>query len=403
MDRDIPPVEGAVATTASTKTLLRVVKDWEYQVATADDRALEDMFERWKQMGQRLKEEQKQRQQVTSRKDKVALHKDSSTSTTTCPIPPEVLRQVLPFLTAPELGRWLVLTNKSFMEVLGKETVWKAICETMWPNSKIPNKHSDVSSYQWYFQQRQKPVVLAAAASSETVLPKLAKNKTSTSDWTLVVDVWRDNERLVSQTILSDQLDALCIQATVTVDLETPIEAGRLSRPKGHGWNLPKTHEGWKARLQLFRNNQNQEKESPSPASSSSSSSSMLSHVLLDTSFSWWRGWSHIGELTFLQRERNRGLELTDRGQWVQHRIVRAKSPQWQGYLGFQCKVTLVCETTGEDDGDDMVRFDFTKVRIEAIRLHENAHGNITHNLFRKDEGWQKHGVELLNLIEELR
>jgi hypothetical protein len=50
--------------------------------------------------------------------------------------------------------------------------------------------------------------------------------------------------------------------------------------------------------------------------------------IIYVTSFFWWRGWSHIGELTFLQRQRNRGLELTDRGQWVQHRIVCTKSPQ---------------------------------------------------------------------------
>ena len=62
MDCDIPVVKCSIATTTSMNRLLGGVEDWEHQVATADDQALEDMLGRWNQLGQRLKEDQKQQQ-----------------------------------------------------------------------------------------------------------------------------------------------------------------------------------------------------------------------------------------------------------------------------------------------------------------------------------------------------
>jgi hypothetical protein len=41
-------------------------------------------------------------------------------------------------------------------------------------------------------------------------------------------------------------------------------------------------------------------------------------------------------------------------------------------------------------------------LKLEAIRVHENSHGNIQHHLFRKDMGWQRHGVELAHLLADL-
>jgi hypothetical protein len=128
-----------------------------------------------------------------------------------------------------------------------------------------------------------------------------------------------------------------------------------------------------------------------------------------------------VGELVFLQHERIRGLELTDRGKYIEHRIVRTSNKKqrdmsnWQGYLGLQFKMILMCSaaagtrSTSSVDVDVnehhsavKVPFEFQKLKLEAIRVHENSYGNIQHNLFRKDVGWQRHGVELAHLLEEL-
>jgi hypothetical protein len=73
-------------------------------------------------------------------------------------------------------------------------------------------------------------------------------------------------------------------------------------------------------------------------------------------------------------------------------------------YLGLQFKLVLLCERLAAADPDDkeFVTFGFTKVRIEAIILHENSNGNIQHHLFRRDQGWQTHGITLSHLLDEL-
>ena len=194
---------------------------------------------------------------------------------------------------------------------------------------------------------------------------------------------------------------------TLTVDLDIPVLAGQLLRePSCHCWNLKKSSfQGWSAHLHLF-------------VSGREKQTLYQGHTLLDTSFLVWKGYSSTGELTFLQKERTSGLQLTDRGRYIQNRINNSssttinndESKNWKNYLGLQFKVIFICEKTEEQSASprtsakrsDMQVFSFTQARVEAIRLHETASGNIQHSLFRKDSGWQMHGVELLHLVEEL-
>jgi hypothetical protein len=353
------------------------LQDWKQHVANLDHVQRKHLLERWNRLGGvvNLQEEE-------SRKRNPPEPQGSVTTTSEGPIPCEVLRQVLPFLTARDVGKLSLLTSPRMTQALGEEIIWKDICQKMWPKSHI----STTTDYRWYFRQRQKPIALA----SDTLQPLPPPRALPNSDcWHLVLDVWNPQKQLVvSQRISSiDLLHKFVARATLTVPLEKPIEVGRLPRSNfSPCWDLPKFHEGWRARLDWIRTDIHK------------------SNVLLETDFAWWKGWSQMGELTFLQRQRTRGLELTDRGHALQHRIVRsaARGSQWQGYLGLQFKVVLICEKRKSEETTSLVPFDFTKIRIEAIRLHENSIGDIQHNLFRKDPGWQHHGVELLHLLEKL-
>ena len=224
--------------------------------------------------------------------------------------------------------------------------------------------------------------------------------ESATNQLIVVVDLWRKNphQLLFSETI--DNLAELFEHASTTVPISTPMKVAKLSREKPYAWHIPPlfqtSEDAVQVRVQLFRLDQRQSISSTTPH--------CVAPVLLHTEFCLWRGWAKHGELTFVQRERSVGLQLTDRGQWIQHRIVQCRHPRWMNYLGLQFKVVLHCEPilSSSDDDDGLEVYGFTKVRIEAIRLHENSHGNIQHHLFRKDDGWQKHGVTLPHLLEEL-
>jgi hypothetical protein len=222
----------------------------------------------------------------------------------------------------------------------------------------------------------------------------------------VVVDLWRkkpEHQLLMSETIDTAQLADLWEHASTTVPISTPMEVAKLPRQKAHAWHIPpffqSSDDVVQIRVQLFHLDQEQQQQQQQV-------SSTIPHhaapVLLDTEFCLWRGWAKHGEMTFVQRERSVGLELTDRGQWIQHRIVQCRHPRWMNYLGLQFKVVLICEPMSSTSNDEFVAYGFTKLQLEAIRLHENTHGNIQHHLFRKDDGWQKHGVTLAHLIEEL-
>jgi len=354
-------------------------KELRNQISHLDNQQLEDLVKGWSQLGQFLEQQVKIRRETSQEEDH-----DGFSAEWACPIPPEVLRRTLPFLTAREVGRFMVLTSSSMAKVLGVDVVWKAICMKTWPHFSLPGRRRS-GYYQRYFQQRQKTVKLTSETLPPLSKPDSLHDKEGGGRWMLVFDIWNPKNELVASKSLDSRAswEKFVAQACLTVDLDDPLIVGTLPRQKCHCWNLPKSYDGWKARLHIFQNES--------------------CHALLDTDFSWWKGWSQTGELTFLQRERNHGLELTDRGHSIQHRIRRSNSPQWQGYLGLQFKLILLCnKSKGPEIEGTLTRFEFSQVRIEAIRLHENAYGNIQHSLFRKDTGWEKHGVELLHLLEEL-
>jgi hypothetical protein len=341
-------------------------------------------------------------------------------------LPPEALRQVMRsgFLTVPELGRLLLLTCKSFVQVLGHEHVYRHLCHTQWPNTdSVPTSLIEARGYQWLFYHRLGRINLQP---KEGELSPLAPPTISSRDLQFYISISNGSKEIISEAILSpEQIHEMLTQATVTMDLQHPIPVTSLPLNRCHCWNLPGTdaYQDWRATVHLLH-----------LGNSHHAAQNSSCHCLLDTGFCLWRGWSQVGELVFLQRERIRGLELTDRGKYLEHRIVRTSNTSststtttrrrdmsnWQGYLGLQFKMTLMCSvaagtsTSNVDadvdvDGDVdeqpaavKVPFEFQKLKLEAIRVHENSHGNIQHHLFRKDMGWQRHGVELAHLLEEL-
>lgn len=311
----------------------------------------------------------------------------------------EAMRQVLPFLTAVEVCRTFLLGCKSLIQDVGEELVWKSICEGTWGRR---NGSADLlthpvigmaGTYKNYFFERNKPISLASEELSPIPTAALSSARLS-----LTVDLWKDSDTLLSTTV--DGLSSLVTQSSITVPLRIAIEVGQLPREKAHQWNLPNFFEGGtgRARLQLFRAGVHSEGNGSTPTTPL-----LQSSTVLDTEYSFWLGWAKYGEMTFLQQQRTVGLEMTDRGRWIQNRIIDCRHPQWMGYRGLQFKMVLMCEQLQTEGDPEFIRFGFTKARIEAIRLHENTHGNIRHHIFRKDQGWQKHGVTLNHLLNELR
>eukprot|EP00980_Cylindrotheca_fusiformis_P011154 scaffold2557_cov121-Cylindrotheca_fusiformis.AAC.37 len=356
-----------------------------------DLRQLEGLLMRCLKLSQVLVAKVQEKQVKESRKQPNTLDPSPSRNSAHIPIPPEVLRQITPFLTAREMGRFFLLTSPHIATLLGMDKVWKDICTKLWPDCTSPNKAMiRDGDYQWYFRQRQKPITL----EQDQLLQSLPPPNLQPDDLTLCLDIYSGSNELVCTKTIDNshnQVSEFVQAGSITLHLESLINVGALPLQSGcHCWNLPKSYPKWRARLHMFVHQDQEMKRG---------------HTLLDTSFSVWRGFSENGELTFLQRVRTKGLHLTDRGQYLQHRIVTGarKTPNWRNFLGVQSKVILICEKV-EDPmiESDLQRFCFTKVRLEAIRLHENSAGNVQHNLFRHDPGWKTHGVELLHLLEEL-
>ena len=174
-------------------------------------------------------------------------------------------------------------------------------------------------------------------------------------------------------------------------------------------------------------------------------STKFQSYTVLDANVHLWRGWTNHGELTILQgnsrgRDGTFGLDMTEHGKVLEYRIIRSNggyyfpnpnasmserhrrltSNGWpSGYLGLQFKVVLLCEQRrssptrqqdddeggGEKDNDDMVIYEFRKLKLEAVRVHAINDGEIEtikHYPFCKDQGYHQHGVGLLHLMGEL-
>jgi hypothetical protein len=306
------------------------------------------------------------------------------------PIHSEVLRQIIPFLSAKEMGRLFLLTSRQLISVLGSDYIWKEISAKFWPDfpikQSLPATIIKPGYYRWYFKKRNQRINFQSGN-----LKSLPKPKLDPDTMTACVDIYNEmNELVCTRTIDSTQeeINQFVFTGTVTIKLESSIRVGELQKQKCHCWNLPKSYPGWSAHLSLFL----QGTESRPPKA----------FTLLHTKFSVWKGWSENGELTFIQRERTKGLQLTDRGSYIQHRIVsRNTYSNWRNYLGLQTKVVLLCDKVSGNK-KEYQNFGFTQVRIEAIRLHQSSAGNIRHSLFRKDKGWSEHGVELLHLLEEL-
>lgn len=374
--------------------------------------------------------------------DRISQHESESAPSNPIPIPSEVLRLLIPHLTANEMGRLFLLTSHHMLPMLGHNFVWKELCLKLWPDSlrspsgaaadwmtttattttTIANHHQNHNEFQWYFLQRQKSILL----QQDERLKPLPKPKWNPDYLTLGIDIYNDKGELVHTRTIDNFLshvDDFVSNGTVTIHLEEPITVGSLPIGRGcHCWNLPKSYPGWRARLHLFANTvattmEGDDDTTSEKASGGDDSTSSFKgwqcRTLLDTGFSVWRGFSENGELTFIQKERTKGLQLTDRGRFLQHRIATgaSKTPNWKNFLGLQAKVILVCEktysdvnaeTTGGNDHSPTQQFGFTNLRIQAIRLHETGVGNVQHSLYRKDSNWHTHGVELLHLLEEL-
>lgn len=97
------------------------------------------------------------------------------------------------FLTEQDLGRFLLLVSKSFVQTLGTEWVWKQLCNTRWrrqdeqeliqriiPNSQNNNSNSNSHNiyygYRWLFHHIHKPQTLEDpqprfVSTLENVLP----------------------------------------------------------------------------------------------------------------------------------------------------------------------------------------------------------------------------------------
>jgi hypothetical protein len=372
------------------------VEQWEDQ-ATFDLNLhqLESLLMRCVKLSQVLVAGVQQKRMEESSKNPILPNNSMTTRTfsdnLSVPIPPEVLRQMIPFLSAHDMGRLFLLTSPNMAQLLGTDRVWREICSKLWPDCmSSAQKLLRDGYYQMYFRQRQKPITL----DQDQLLQPLPKPRLHADDLTLCLDIYNDTNELVSTKTIDNsqhQVTEFVQTGSLTINLDSLIDVGTLPRQSGcHCWNLPKSYPGWKARLHLFVQEGHKIKRG---------------HALLDTAFSAWRGWSENGELSFLQPQRTKGLYLTDRGRYIQHRIVTGsrKTPNWRHFLGVQSKVILVCEKVNDSwMASDMQRFCFTKVRVEAIRLHENSAGNVQHGLFRKDPGWKAHGVELLHLLEEL-
>lgn len=317
-------------------------------------------------------------------------------------VPSTVIQLVVPYLTAKEMGCFIFLTSQSMASMLDKDFIYKEICNKLFGKQEMIQKVARKEGYQWIFKERcQKKISLQPTVLEPLPIPKLRPD-----DMALCIDIRNDKNELVSTKTIdnsmnnNNRLSDLFTKGTLTVDLDVPVLAGKLlGESSCHCWNLTKSsYQGWSAHLHLFVPG----RENPT---------SFQGHTLLDTAFSVWKGYSSIGELAFLQKERTSGLQLTDRGRCIQNRINNnSKTGNWKNYLGLQFKVIFICEKTvrvrsvdaAAGTKSDIQMFSFTQARVEAIRLHETTSGNIQHNLFRKDSGWQVHGVELLHLIEEL-
>ena len=360
-------------------------------------------------------------------------------------MPIEVLRQVAQsdYLSLKELGRFLLLVSKSFMDELGRELVWKILCCKEWKNtSKIPRNLIEVRGYHWLFQQRvndrggllldgkrQVPRPFSSGLNHHGLL--FAQNL-SPDTLVLLTSIWRGSKEVASLAFTADPLSTLVATGELNVRLENPISLGEF--PVSENGVIDMTggfstdeFDDWRATIHCVRldefkcccihetsscawgeydyivdpssqssiynengsrhNDPNKRQKLGTTGDDESNSNDNTDEsdgVEVD-----------MGYLDFSPN--SDGMEFTGMGKALLSRI-REYDTHSDRLLGIRLDATLLCFTQGFRQDAKSVQLSFSELRLEVWKSY--MEGSAV--LFNSTSEAQKHGVTLLHLFDHL-
>ena len=322
----------------------------------------------------------------------------------------EILRQLarLGLLTAPELGRLLLLVSKVFCENLGPDFCWRALCSARFSSTTTVTQQLlpfeqlwQVRDYHWLFRQLDEKRV-PPVESPPVVWPPLPEPRLQPHQLHLLVNIYNEKgSQIVGEVLRDTNIADLLRTGETCVDLQTPIdllgsysltENGRIENmPKEedfqaysglvHGLRLDtyqcaclhETHEiCWDAQ-HVF------------PPPSPSPSDQIVDQV-------------HNPDMAVLYLGPKSHVQLASQGKDLETRIARGEHPAG----GFDVVVALVLRAIPISEKDDTSTG--RRVQLQFHQLQLQVWGNYSERLYiyNSQEENAKHAVTLLHIIDEL-
>ena len=363
--------------------------------------------------------------------------------------PTEILRQVAQseYLSVKELGRFLLLVSKGFVNDLGSDQVWKILCCNEWKNTcKIPRHLIDVRGYQWLFQQRvynslsggsvnvkdgerpKRRVSQVSSSSSSSGL--LFAQNLSPNTLFLLTSIWKGSTEVASLTFTADPLSTLVTTGELNVKLENPIPLGEfpINPDSGvidfNGSSAEGEFDDWHATIHVIRLD---EFKCCCIHETSSCSWGEYDYIVDPTNSQNSRIYNENGsrhddpnkrqkvdgvgdgndevddtgvevDMGYLDFSPNTdGMEFTGLGKALLSRI-REYDTHSDKLVGIRLDATLLCFTKGFQPNASSVQLSFSELRLEVWKSY--MEGSAV--LFNSTSESQKHGVTLLHLFDHL-
>jgi hypothetical protein len=300
-------------------------------------------------------------------------------------MPTQVLRQLAmsDFLTAGDLGRFLLQISKTFSHDLGEEFVYFQLCRSRWKNCmSIPSLIKE-RGYPWLYRKLSQGLEIP----KERDWPTLPEPSLSLHNLALLVNVHDGSQEMLSEILRGDSLQELFRHGKCFIPLTRPKFIGDFPSTDER-CILPPTSddfEEWTATMHAARLDTHQcccVHES--------------SYVCLSQSKGDW-GNERIWNLHFSPDLT--GLELTDEGKQLEARIRefdRLKNRHSHEGIYFEATVLASKFTCPKDP--TKVRLVFDGLKVAICTTYE-----IMQDIYDSEAESIIHGVSALHLVEQLR
>ena len=317
---------------------------------------------------------------------------EGNTATTCCIIPTEIVRVVSSsgYLDWMDLERFLLQTTKSFILDLGQESAWTCLCFSRWKHlQNLPSHVRSKISYPRLYQIMKLKALLRDEQSLQETnsngthdrsLQLTSPSKLISSNLIAMVSIrTNDTDEIVSQHLSPCHLDQLLQSGCTSITLPKPVvmPLPPLTTPlNAKPWQFWT----WKATLHFLR------LDTLELCVVNKKDASICSPDRNRRPFGGL-------QVQFLSS----AVQLRPNGQALERYIQTID--RYETYFGIQFQVTVFMETTCSkppNGGDHLV--------LDRIEIHvQRRPGRSTSALYNSEHQAKRHGVTLLQLLEQLQ